>query len=463
MPASDSPDVLVARFLLANNYHETFAAFVRETNLTPDSITTRPTDLTIEKILEEKKLYDLAVRFEKLNVAAEDVVFAVPHPATPTTLTTLSTASNILSVTLTSLVIPADAAGPQPVIISTSADKLLRVYSARAPHALLHTSPVALHAGPILSVVVVAQRWLVTGSMAGDIAVSNVSGEVVQRWEGHKKFVVKLVASHILPAGDEGGPKEEEEEEEGIYLAAASYDKTLSIHKLWTPRADASDRGQPRLEFVQSIAFSQTVEDVIFTADYNSTSPFPLLISTIRDSAYLHIYSLSPPSSPPPASSSQHQPIFTLISKPPLNSTATTWLTYTPTSLTLNPKRPHLLALITSSLPSPKLLIYNLATGTIDSAIPVPTTLSAYSTGVVAWRGDVPASGLWINSDDGVIRGVELRTGAVKAELQAHDGRKVRCLAAGMIPRADDDDDDSEADEVLVSGGFDGSLKVWRV
>ncbi|KAK6503428.1 hypothetical protein TWF481_008446 [Arthrobotrys musiformis] len=424
MPAGDSPDVLVARFLRANNYHETFQAFIRETNLTEDSITNDPTDLTIEKILEEKKLYDLAVRFEKINVDAKDVDFAVPYPTIPTAITTLSTSFNILSVTLASLIIPSTSPLPQQVIISTSSDKALRIYSAKAPHPLLTTLQ-NLHAGPILSVAVVSNRWLVTASMVGTIAVSDTTGETFAKSTAHTKYIVKIAVSDPIPSTDS----------QTLFIAAASYDKSLSLHSLHFPPSLP-----PTLTPLKSITFDQTVEDVIFTK-----TPTPTIITTIRDSPYLHIYST---------------PSLTLLSKNPLNAVSTTWLTYTPTSLSLHPHHTHLLAMITSSIPTPKVIIYNLSTSTVDKEFTVPVELSPYSTGIVSWRRDTAASGLWINGDNGIIKGVEIKSGKVKAELKGHNGRKVRCLASGAVLG---DDEDEEEEELLISGGFDGGLNVWRV
>ncbi|KAF3087119.1 hypothetical protein TWF569_001588 [Orbilia oligospora] len=466
MPAGDSPDVLVARFLRANNYHETFQAFIRETNLTADSITNHPTDLTIEQILEEKKLYDLAVRFEKINVDAKDVDFVVPYPTIPTTLTTLSTSFNILSVSLTSLILPIEDSTTQPlsqqVIISTSSDKSLRIYSAKPPYTLLTTLS-NLHAGPILCVAVVSQKWLVTASMVGAITISDLKGNIVDKWTGHTKYIVNIAVSEPieLQTGEDG-------EEEIRYLAAASYDKYLSVHKLHLPKAinstSETDTPSPRLEFLQTIKFDQTVEDVIFTKDYRADNPTqepsstPLLITTVRDSPYLHVWS-TPSNNSSTTSSSSTTPSaqFTFTSKNPLNATSTSWLTYTPTSLTPHPHHPHLLAMITSSIPSPKVIIYNLSTYTVDKEFTVPVELSAYSTGIVAWRGDTSASGLWINGDDGVIKGVEIKSGKVKAELKGHNGRKVRCLAAAAVSEED------EEEELMISGGFDGGLNVWRI
>ncbi|KAK6361277.1 hypothetical protein TWF730_005015 [Orbilia blumenaviensis] len=461
MPANDSPDVLVARFLRANGYHETFQAFLRETNLTADSITDSPTDPTIEKILEEKKLYDLAVRFEKVDVkGVEDVGFRVPYPTSPTLLPTPSTTSNILSTTLTTLILPSQTS-PQQVIISTSSDKSLTIHTASPPYTLISTFR-NIHAGPILSVAVISQRWLVTGSMVGDIAVSDLKGEVLQRWKGHAKYIVKLAVSdaYALPKPNPTKEDGEEEEEEGEirYLAAASHDKSLSLHKLHIPTP--SSPSTPSLSPLQTIKFDQTVEDVIFTKDYRHTNPTPtpqdplplLLIATIRDSPTLHIYSLSTPP--------KNEFIFT--SNPSLTATQTSWLTYTPTSLTPHPHNPHLIALITST---PKIIIYNLRTFTVDKEFGIPVELSAYSTGVVAWRGggDLAGSGIWVNGDDGVVKGVDVSSGKVVAELKGHKGRKVRCLTGGTIFTKVEGGGEEEEEEVMISGGFDGGLNIWRI
>ena len=77
---------------------------------------------------------------------------------------------------------------------------------------------------------------------------------------------------------------------------------------------------------------------------------------------------------------------------------------------------------------------------------------TAYSTPAVAWRPD--GSGVWVNGDDGAIRGIETSSGKVISTLQGHEeGSKVRCLWAGEV----------EGEELLVSGGFDQRLIVWQV
>ena len=90
MPAQESPSIVVARFLKANNYNEvresteflrqarrpthrktlgqTLSVFLTEAGLPPDAGTLEKGDLTIEKILEEKKVFDLTLRIEKTGL-----------------------------------------------------------------------------------------------------------------------------------------------------------------------------------------------------------------------------------------------------------------------------------------------------------------------------------------------------------------------------------------------------------
>ena len=79
-----------------------------------------------------------------------------------------------------------------------------------------------------------------------------------------------------------------------------------------------------------------------------------------------------------------------------------------------------------------------------------------------------------MNSDDGIIRGVERKTGKVVAQLKGgHEaGSKVRSIWAGWVWRernggaangGEDRERGREREEWVVSGGFDRRLIVWRV
>jgi hypothetical protein len=80
---------------------------------------------------------------------------------------------------------------------------------------------------------------------------------------------------------------------------------------------------------------------------------------------------------------------------------------------------------------------------------------TSYSTPRLVWRPD--GSGVYVSSDDGVVRGIEAKSGKLISSLEAHDpGSKLRCLWAGHIMN------NNEKAEYLISGGFDQKLIVWR-
>lgn len=80
---------------------------------------------------------------------------------------------------------------------------------------------------------------------------------------------------------------------------------------------------------------------------------------------------------------------------------------------------------------------------------------TSYSTPRLVWRSD--GSGVYVSSDDGVVRGIEAKSGKLISSLKAHEpGSKIRCLWAGHMM------DNDEKTEYLISGGFDQKLVVWR-
>lgn len=71
---------------------------------------------------------------------------------------------------------------------------------------------------------------------------------------------------------------------------------------------------------------------------------------------------------------------------------------------------------------------------------------------------------MYISSDDGIVRGIETKSGKLVTSLEGHEpGSKVRCLWAGHIKtNTVDSQDIPEQREYLISGGFDQKLVVWQ-
>jgi hypothetical protein len=81
-----------------------------------------------------------------------------------------------------------------------------------------------------------------------------------------------------------------------------------------------------------------------------------------------------------------------------------------------------------------------------------------YSTPSIAWRPD--GRGLWVNSDDGIIRGMDATTGHIVTKLEGHEAAsKIRCLWAGRINIGLNT---NSQEEWVISGGFDQLLIAWR-
>jgi WD40 repeat protein len=295
--------------------------------------------------------------------------------------------------------------------------------------------------------------------MSGQVVASDPGYNIIDKRRDHMKYVVQV---SVL------------EETDFDVVATAGWDNKVNIYK---------PSSTPPFRFgnlIASIALPTKPEAIILTRHPESAQP--ILILSRTDSNFLYFYTI------------ECQP--RLLGKQNLAPHSNAWVAFTPSALALCPKDDTLIAVGTNSLPHMKLLIvrllippYTTSTDTstprstvrgslLDDSLVAETQASqaraalavadreaaaiqihattmapqtAYSTPAIAWRPD--ASGVWVNGDDGAIRGIEASTGKVVATLNGHEeGSKVRCLWAGMV----------EKEEWLVSGGFDHRLIVWR-
>lgn len=300
--------------------------------------------------------------------------------------------------------------------------------------------------------------------MSGQLYLSDSTGKVLEKRRDHFKYIVKIAA-----LTDDPGES---------FIATAGWDNKVIVYKM-----DMSS-GVTIGESFATIPLSSKPEGIIFLRHPDNNRPVLLVSRT--DSSFIFYYSV------------EEQP--RLLGKQNLAPHSNTWVAFTPSALELCPTDPSLLGVGTSSIPHMKLLIVRMlfppwepttaptplpsaratllgeqrATETQASqaraaliiadreaaAIKIHcSTLApqtAYSTPAVAWRPG--GSGVWVNGDDGAIRGIEASTGKIVSILKGHQpGSKVRCLWAGTVRDAQGEK------EILVSGGFDHKLIVWDV
>jgi WD40 repeat protein len=457
--SNDSAQTLVARFLRQNNYEKTLDAFIEEAGLPPDAGSSSRNAFTLEKILDEKRAFDLSNSYEKTGVECENK-WTTPAPSIPMVI---NGDSNVLHVSIEKLGFPNDhdtGTVVVPVLLASKADKELHLFTPDGEHA----NSLSLNDSPILSCLVLDGKYSLTTGMSGQIVVYDwLSREVVGTRRDHTKYVVKATCyeDHL------------DCEKSAIYLATAAWDAKVNIYIL--PLEDGRIRSLDAP--VATINLPTNPEDIILL---DTPELGLLLLATRRDSTKIYFYRIDAqfernerPSVSVPLLGTQN-----------LAPYANAWVAFSPSSIALCPTDDRLLAVATTHTPHMKIIIVRLllpkpnpdetqdATqasqarreleihareeAAILIQVPSMAPQTTFSTPVIVWRHD--GSGVWVNGDDGVIRGIEASTGKVVSRLKGgHEpGKRVRCLWTGLVPYLGKDE------EWVVSGGFDKKVVVWK-
>ncbi|KAE8350218.1 WD40-repeat-containing domain protein [Aspergillus coremiiformis] len=485
-PTLQSPSlasILVARFLRTNNYSETLDAFIREAGLPANAGQVKENDKeknwTIESVLEEKKVFDRTLEFERYGEKEEKDVWTVPAPSNPKIVET-TTSSNILACSVDPWTYSngdPDNKDASSYLIATGADKQLHLFKTDADHDAITSFP-GLSESPILSYASIRNgKYICLTNMSGQLLLQR-NAQIIDRRKDHTKYTVKVIAFE-----DDNSPQKP------IWLATAGWDSKIHLYHLHLP-AEATEPDSIAIgEPVASITLASNPESILFI-QHPDTKQLLLLVSR-RDSTHLYYYQVPRPSSTPPLYE------CSLLGKQNLAPHSNAWVAFSPSCLALNPHDPELLAVATSTLPHMKVIIVRLlfpstecldvsSSGPIEGSEPVTQATqafaalalqnredaailvqantfapqTAYSTPQVVWRPD--GSGVWVNGDDGGIRGVEMKTGKVVTVLKDGHvaGSKIRTIWAGWVDVSRDGKITRE--EWLVSGGFDKRLIVWK-
>ncbi|KAL8659299.1 MAG: hypothetical protein Q9226_000514 [Calogaya cf. arnoldii] len=460
MPAADSPAILCARFLQANNYNETLQAFLSEAGLPPDAGSVRnPGDLTIEKVLEEKRIFDLSLNFERFNIAENGREWSSPAPEHPWAVESLPSSSNLLHVSVENV------AGGQ-ILFASTADRRLNLIELNGTFSLLDSLSY-VHDSPILSCTVLPLGGTITltTSMSGQVVLyDHQAKRALDERRDHKKYVVKAAQF---------------QHGHSTWVATAGWDAKIFLYRIRKDVNGTCSLGDPE----SSLCLATNPETLTFITHPESKTP--VLLVTRRDSTSLHYYHCDhDDTSTSPAVQ------LRFLGSQNLAPHSNTWISFSPASIALCPTDPQLLAVATSAVPHMKLITVRMLIPAVSSsaaeniAAREPPTQAAqsrqklvvedqedaaiqlnvntfapqtpYSTPQVSWRPD--GSGVWVNGDDGVLRGLDATTGNICSTLKGgHEpGSKIRSVWAGMVGV------DRKEEEWVISGGFDKRLVVWK-
>ncbi|KAK4861214.1 hypothetical protein LT330_004130 [Penicillium expansum] len=498
MPSSTTINALssaiVARFLRSHDYSDTLKAFLREADLAPDVGQSSGDDTnnwTIQGLVEEKSTYDQTVNFERYGTDnQQSALWSEPAPSRPAVIQT-PTSSNILAASVEQWQklsgdadeAVADGASAQSYIVSTGADRQVHLLEKAEGNTAIKSFS-DLSGSPVLSFTSILQgRYILMTNMSGQLLLHHGSQTLDSR-KDHAKYAVKVVAYE-----DKTDPSK-------WWVATAGWDEHVFLYCLNIPdEADASALkiGEP----VARIELDSNPESLLFVPHVDTNEL--LLVVSRRDSTYIYYYQVEAASEETDTSrendgaTAEKSPREArLLGQQSLAPHSNSWIAFSPAHMALSPNDPGLLAVATSTLPHMKVIIVRLlfpttktapasedpvtqasqALATLDlqnredAAILVQANTfapqTAYSTPQVAWRPN--GSGVWVNGDDGVVRGIETKTGKIIAALKGgHEpGFKVRTVWSGYVA-VPQEEGEPVLEEWVISGGFDKKLVVWKV
>lgn len=401
-------------------------------------------------------------------------------------IVSIPTSSNLLAASVEPWQKPRDdetlVPSPGPFIVSTGADRQVHLLETAAGNAQ-YASFSSLSDSPVLSYLSILEgRYVLMTNMSGQLLLQHGSRTLDSR-KDHAKYAVKVIAHK-----DRNDPNV-------FWVATAGWDSSVVLYRLHTLDEANEDALSPVLgEPVARIKTTSNPESIVFVPHVD-TGELILLVSR-RDSSYIYYYEVE---SVPTDTGNQSPTDFEcrLMGRQNLAPHSNAWVAFSPAHMALSPHDPGLLAVATSTLPHMKVIIVrllfpstekedesNASTSDVavtqasqalealalqnkeDAAILVQANTfapqTAYSTPQVAWRPD--GSGVWVNGDDGVVRGLETKTGKLITVLKnGHEpGSKVRSVWAGYVD-VSKEGKDTIREEWVISGGFDKKLIVWQV
>ena len=389
----------------------------------------------------------------------------VKAPALPSMVGTLPTLANLLHVSVEH--VPPTLNGNQgQVLFASTADRRLSLLDIKDPFELL-TSRWHIYDSPILSCVVISSNKMqsITAGMSGKVILyDHQENQVLSERRDHRKYVVKIVQSR---------------HQHSTWVATAGWDAKVFLYRLQEDvMGDACSLGEP----VASLSLATNPETIAFISHPNSDEL--ILLIARRDSTSLHYYQCKETSE-----TASIELLF--LGTQNLAPHSNAWISFSPSSIAICPKDPQLLAIATSTVPHMKLIIVRVLFPRLTSLHPMTTNDSqvaisqvsqarqrlavedredaaiqllvntfapqtTYSTPQVCWRPD--GSGVWVNGDDGALRGFDAISGRNCSLLKGgHEaGSKIRSIWAGTI------NVHGKEEEWVVSGGFDKKLVVWK-
>ena len=155
----------------------------------------------------------VCVHPSRLGIRATDTA---PAPENATLVETLPSDSNILSATIEQVAVEGSL---KALMFATTADRRVNILD--TPSCALRSSTTGLQDSPVLSSLVLREKYVILTSMSGQLVIADLAGNVLEKRRDHAKYVV-----NVKVIDDTDKP----------LLATAAWDNKINIYSLSTTK-----------------------------------------------------------------------------------------------------------------------------------------------------------------------------------------------------------------------------------
>lgn len=281
-----------------------------------------------------------------------------------------------------------------PLVLISSADKSLRLYDLQTQtlHHVFHN----LHGtgAAVRSVIYAGDGIALTGGMDGRfVATDLITKRELGTAKAHSRFINAMAwdrASRIL--------------------VSAGFDGLIKVYHVGIA-GEGDDR---TVEF--TLLGSQKFLQIPTAVELVWMESKLILLACTQDSTVMRFLSIPPATASDPIPTSLEQ-----IGKLNLVDAEFSLITFTPMHISISPDRKRY-AVATSHSPHLRIIIGTFGQDGIDLNLLAHAPQDKFSIPHIAWSLD--GKGIWCTGDDGVIRGIEVETGRLVAELKnGHDSK----------------------------------------
>ncbi|KAJ3041161.1 hypothetical protein HDV00_009876 [Rhizophlyctis rosea] len=422
---------LVADFLKERGLESTLETLTLEASESFERLErfNRPHGKPLLTVLEEHESGQLAGSMQRLALEREydkelNLPGPSPLPREPSNTLEHIHYANILTVTsrtLSTSLFPSStfASSTAQVLLTGSTDKSARLTDA-STGALL--SRLDHHQAAILVAEFYPQNplYVLTAGMDGAHHIVDIqSGEAVQSWKDHTKYIVRAG----LSASDNGR-----------WLVTGSYDRTVNIYR----RKDGTGAGEtpPAYDTFHTITLPGAIESLTFLSPNPPFHPHESLVIGCRDDHRLHYIDLDPT-----AQSGLDLPTYATN----MNENKDDWVSFAPMDLSAHPSG-RFLACYTDSKAGRIIIFAARSDRQVKNLY--GTVADGFSRPRCCW--DATGRLLLATSDDQKVYAFDIATTQILAKLGGH-AEVVRGLYCDWERNC------------VVSCSFDKTVRVWEI